>query len=303
MKRALNAETTDGLVHPQGGAGAFTAALMKAAEGAGVRVRLNARVRNLVFDGAKIAGVALSNGDVMHAGTVVSSLDPKTTLTTLGAERHLPLGLKRSLRGFRADGCVAKVNLALSGLPTFKGIDKKLLRERLILCSGIEQLERSFAAYEQGTFSADPVMEVTIPSTHDTTLSTGQHVLSAQVFYVPKTLATGSWEKAKANLMSCVGAILRQYAPDLPEMILAADVFVPGDVEAMAGVVGGHWHGGDLSLDQLGLMRPVLGLGRYETPVAGLFLCGAGTHPTGAITGINARNAAQAVLAAQEAGA
>jgi phytoene dehydrogenase-like protein len=178
-------------------------------------------------------------------------------------------------------------------------MDKKLLKERLILCSGIDQLERSFAAYEQGTFSADPVMEITLPSTHDTTLSAGQHVLSAHVFYVPKNLAAGSWDKAKANLMSCVGAVLRQYAPELPDMILAADVFVPRDIEAMAGTAGAHWHGGDLSLDQLGLLRPAAGLSRYETPVPGLFLCGAGTHPMGGITGINARNAANVVLGAE----
>ncbi len=299
MRRVIHAETTEGYVHPQGGAGAFTGALLKAAEGAGVRVRLNARVKHLLFDNGRVAGVELASGEAVHAGTVVSSLDPKTTLLQLGAERHLPLALKRRLRGFRAEGCTAKVNLALAGLPSFKGMDKKLLKERLILCSGIDQLERSFAAYEQGTFSADPVMEITLPSTHDTTLSAGQHVLSAHVFYVPKNLAAGSWDKAKANLMSCVGAVLRQYAPELPDMILAADVFVPRDIEAMAGTVGAHWHGGDLSLDQLGLLRPVAGLSRYETPVPGLFLCGAGTHPMGGITGINARNAANVVLGAE----
>ncbi len=299
MRRAINADTTEGYVHPQGGAGAFTSALLKAAEGAGVRVKLNARVRHLLFDNGRVAGVELQTGEAMHAATVVSSLDPKTTLLQFGASRHLPLAMKRRLNGFRVEGCTAKVNLALAGLPSFKGIDKRLLKERLILCTGIDQLERSFAAYEQGSFSPDPVMEITIPSTHDTTLSAGQHVLSAHVFYVPKNLASGSWDKAKANLMSCVGGVLRQYAPELPDMILAADVFVPRDIEAMAGTVGGHWHGGDLSLDQLGLMRPAVGLSRYETPVPGLFLCGAGTHPAGGITGINARNAASVVLAAE----
>jgi phytoene dehydrogenase-like protein len=299
MRRVIHAETTEGFVHPQGGAGAFTSALLKAAEGAGVRIRLNARVRHLLFDNGRVAGVELQTGEAMHATTVVSSLDPKTTLLQFGASRHLPLAMKRRLSGFRAEGCTAKVNLALAGLPSFKGIDKRLLKERLILCTSIDQMERSFAAYEQGSFSPDPVMEITIPSTHDTTLSAGQHVLSAHVFYVPKNLASGSWDKAKANLMSCVGAVLRQYAPELPDMILAADVFVPRDIEAMAGTVGGHWHGGDLSLDQLGLLRPAVGLSRYETPVPGLFLCGAGTHPMGGITGINARNAASAVLGAE----
>lgn len=299
MRRALNAETTEGLVHPQGGAGAFTAALAKSAEASGARVRLNARVRHLLFDGARVAGVELENGDTVHAPVVVSSLDPKTTLLSLGAARHLPLGMKRALGGYRMEGSTAKVNLALSGLPSFKGIDKKLLRERLIVCTGIDQLEHAFAAYEQGQFPAEPAMEITIPSTHDTTLSHGQHVLSAHVLYVPRTLSQGSWEKGKTELMSRVGAVLRQYAPELPDMILAADVFTPGDMETMAGVAGGHWHGGDLSLHQLGPLRPLAGMSRYETPVAGLFLCGAGTHPCGGVTGINGRNASQAVLASE----
>jgi phytoene dehydrogenase-like protein len=229
---------------------------------------------------------------------VVSSLDPKTTLLNMGAARYLPIGTKRALGGYRMEGCTAKVNLALSGLPSFKGIDKKLLRERLIVCTGVDQLEQAFAAYEQGMFPSEPAMEITIPSTHDSTLSHGQHVLSAHVLYVPKTLSQGSWEKGKTELMSRVGGVLRQYSPELPDMILAADVFTPGDMETMAGVASGHWHGGDLSLDQLGALRPLAGMSRYETPVAGLFLCGAGTHPCGGVTGINGRNASQAVLAA-----
>jgi phytoene dehydrogenase-like protein len=300
MKRAINAETTEGLVHPQGGAGAFTAALMKSAEASGARVRLNARVTRLMFEGSRVAGVELVNGDTVHAPVVVSSLDPKTTLLALGGERMLPIGMKRSLRGYRMEGCTAKVNLALSGLPSFKGIDRKLIGQRLIICNGIDHLEQAFAAFEQGTFPAEPAMEITIPSTHDTTLSHGQHVLSAHVLYVPKVLAQGSWETAKTELMSRVGAVLRQYAPELPDMILAADVFTPRDIEAMTATPDAHWHGGDLSLDQLGSLRPLGGMSRYETPVPGLFLCGAGTHPMGGVTGINGRNASQAVLAAAE---
>lgn len=300
MRRALATETTEGLAHPQGGAGAFAAALAKAADGAGVRIRKNARVAKLVFDGARATGVALASGETLFAPVVVSSLDPRTTLLELGGERHLPLALKRRLMNHRVDGCVAKVNLALAGLPTFKGIDKKLLRERLLICPGIDYLERAFAAYEQGTYAPDPAIEITIPSVHDNSLAlAGQHVLSANVLYVPKMLS----EKAKADLMGRVGAVLRQYAPELPDMILAADVFTPGDIEAAAGSAGGHWHGGDLTLDQLGPMRPAFGLSRHETPIAGLYLCGAGTHPCGGITGINGRNAAEAVLAAATVGA
>lgn len=298
MKAALEVDVPDGIVHPQGGAGALTAALAKAAEAAGVRTRLSARVTNVLFEGHRIAGVALAGGEALYAPVVVSSLDPKTTLLKLGAERHLPLGLKRQLRGFRNDGCVAKVNLALAGTPSFKGLDKRLLRERLVICPSIDHLDRAFAAYEQGTFSAEPVLEITVPSIHDPSLAAaGQHVLSAHVLYVPKVLAAGAWDKAKKELIAAVGATLRQYAPELPDMILAADLFTPADIESAAGSAGGHWHGGDLVPDQIGPLRPAAGVSRTQTPVEGLFLCGAGTHPCGGVTGINGRLAAEAVLA------
>jgi phytoene dehydrogenase-like protein len=123
-------------------------------------------------------------------------------------------------------------------------------------------------------------------------------VLSAHVLYVPKTLAGAAWsDKGKKDLVAAVGSALRQYAPDLPDQILAADLLTPADVERFAGSAGGHWHGGDLTLDQLGPLRPAWGLSRHETPIAGLYLCGAGTHPCGGVTGINGRNAAEVVLA------
>jgi phytoene dehydrogenase-like protein len=299
LRAALEVEAPDGVVHPQGGAGAFASALQKAAEATGVRTRLNARVTNLIFEGDRIAGVALAGGEAIYAPVVVSSLNAKATLLGLGAERRLPLGLKRQLSGFRADGCVAKVNLALSSLPGFKGLDKRHLKERLVICPSIEHLDRAFAAYEQGTFSPDPALEITIPSTHDATLATaGQHVLSAHVAYVPKTRARGEWDDAaRKELIGAVGATLRQYSPDLPDLILGADLYTPVDIERMGGSPGGHWHGGDLSLDQLGPLRPMPGLSRYETPIAGLYLCGGGTHPMGGVTGVNGRIAAEAVIA------
>ena len=300
MRAALEAEAPDGIVHPQGGAGAFAAALQKSAEAAGVALRLNARVTNLLFENGRITGVALANGQAIYAPVVVSSLNAKATLIGLGAERHLPLGLKRRLHGFRAEGCVAKVNLALAKLPAFKGLDKRLLKDRLIICPGIDHLDRAFAAYEQGEFSPDPALEVTLPSTHDASLATpGQHVLSAHVIYVPRMPGGKAWTDAtKKDLIAAVGATLRQYSPDLPDLILGADLYTPADVEALGGTPGGHWHGGDLTLDQLGPLRPMPGMSRYETPIAGLFLCGAGTHPCGGVTGINGRIAAEAVLAA-----
>ena len=298
LRRAMEVQNADGHAHPQGGAGALIAALARAAEAAGVQTKINARVNHFLFDKGRIAGVEMASGEAVYAPTIVSSLDPVTTLLKLGAERELPLGLKRQLKGFRHQGCVAKVNLALGAMPNFKGLEKRHLKDRLIICPSLGHLERSFASYEQGGFSSDVAMEITIPSTHDTTLtSSGHHVLSATVFFLPETLATGSWDTGKADLVGMIGATLRQYAPDLPDLVLAADVYTPADIDVIAGGTGGHWHGGDLTLDQLGPLRPAASLSRYATPIVGLFLCGAGTHPCGGVTGINARLAAEAVLA------
>lgn len=300
MRRALDASAGDGYAHPQGGMGAFAAALSRAAEAAGVRMRLKSRVARILIENNRAVGVELEGGEVIYAPTVVSSLDPKTTLLGLGGPRHLPFGLKRRLKGLHAEGMTAKVNLALSGLPTFRGLDREQLRARMIVCPSIDYLDRGYSSAGQGFFANDPAMEITIPTTHDSLLTPiNEHVLSAHVLYAPYMLAKGTWAEVKNDLVQRVIATLTSYAPDLPDKILAGDVYTPPDIERMSGAIGGHWHGLDMTLDQLGPLRPASGVSRYETPVPGLFLCGAGTHPCGGVTGINGRNAADAVLALQ----
>lgn len=298
LKRAMDVQNSGGLSHPQGGAGGLISVLVKAAEAAGVRLRLNAKAAHFLFDNGRIAGVELANGEAVYAPHIVSSLDARHTLLKMGAERDLPLGLKRRLYGFRNQGCVAKVNLALSALPTFKGLDRKFLKDRLLVCQSLGSLEASFAACEQGAFSSELALEITVPTFHDATLARpGHHVMSINVMYVPRTLASGSWDTAKGDLLTMVASKLRQFAPELPDQVEAAQLFTPEDLETMGGGAGNHWHGGDLSMDQLGIFRPVAGASRSATPVPGLYLCGAGTHPCGGVTGTNGRIAADAVLA------
>jgi phytoene dehydrogenase-like protein len=211
----------------------------------------------------------------------------------------LPFGLKRRLKGLHVEGMTAKVNLALKGLPAFKGLQRDDLRARMIICPSPEYLDRGFAMAGQGMFSPEPAMELTIPTLHDSLLTPiNEHVLSVHVVYAPYKLASGDWTAGKNELVQRVIAVLQNYAPDLSSRILAGDVFAPPDIEKASGAVGGHWHGGDLALDRLGPLRPAAGVSRYETPVPGLYLCGSGTHPCGGVTGINGRNAAEVVLAA-----
>ena len=298
MRRALDDGTGEGFAHPQGGLGAFASALLKAAEASGVRTRLKARVKRILIENSRTIGVELDGGEIIYAPTVVSSLDPTTTLLSLGGPRHLPFGLKRRLKGLHVEGVTAKVNLALKGLPAFKGLQREDLRGRILVCPSVDYLDRAFAAAGQGTFSPEPAMEITIPTLHDSLLTPiNEHVLSAHVLYAPYRLAEGSWDQTKNDLVQRVVAVLQNYAPDLSSRILAGDVFSPPDIERISGATGGHWHGGDLTLDRLGPLRPAAGVARYETPVPGLYLCGSGTHPCGGVTGLNGRNAAEAVLA------
>lgn len=298
MKRALDWQNAGGLGHPQGGAGGLIQAVIKAAEASGLKMKTGARAKQFLFENGRVAGVELANGETIYAPCVVSSLGPKQTYLRMGAERDLPLGFKRQLHGFRNEGSVAKVNLALNGAPSFKGLDKRHLKDRLLICSSLDELEQSYAAFEQGRFSPEIGMEITIPSMHDASLCRpGQHVMSINVAHVPRRLSSGSWDSAKEGLMTLVGAKLRQYAPELPDQVVAADIFSPQDISEMSGDEGGHWHGGDLSVDQLGVFRPSFAAQDRSSPVPGLFLCGAGTHPCGGLTGINGRLAYEAVVA------
>ena len=297
LRRALEPQNANGIVHPVGGAGAFAAALQKACEAAGVRIRLGAQVDQFLFEAGRVAGVHLSNGEAVYAPHVVSSLSPVQTYLHMGAERDLPLGFKKRLRGYRMEGAVAKVNLALNGLPTFKNLDKRFLKDRLLVCLSMDELARAHAAFSQGQIASDLALEVTLPSVHDASLvRAGCHVMSISATYVPPQFGAQDVEQARTSVVSAVINRLRSFAPDLPDLVGAVDVYLPVDLAQMGGGAGSHWHGGDLSMDQMGALRPVHWAAAPAPVVPGLHLCGAGTHPCGGVTGTNGRLAAEAVL-------
>lgn len=304
MRRAFEPRGTNGIMHPAGGAGALISVLEKAADVAGVRVRTGARADQFLFENGRIAGVHLANGEAVYAPHVISSLSPVQTYLKMGAERDLPFGFKRRLRGYRMEGTVAKVNLALAGLPTFKALDKRHLKERLLVCLSLEELMKAHAAFEQGQIASDLALEATLPSIHDPGLvRPGGHVMSINAMYVPHRFGAGDPEAARKELVSAVVSRLRQMAPDLPDMVVGVDVYLPQDLAAIGDGAGCHWHGGDLSSDQLGVLRPAFWGAAPAPVVPGLHLCGAGTHPGGGVTGTNGRLAAEAVLRAMQVGA
>ncbi len=282
---------------PLGGMGAVTEALAAAARKAGAEIRTGSPVSNILLNGDRIKGVQLANGANIAASVVISNADPKTTMLSLLGARHLEAGLARKFGNIRASSSAAKLHLALDGLPDFKGVSPEQLGERLVIAPNVEYVERAFNHSKYGEFSTHPVAEITIPSIHDNSLAPdGQHVLSAIVQYAPRNLGMG-WDAGKAAFMDNVMDLLCAYAPGIREKVVAAELLTPEDIETEFRMAGGHWHHGELSLDQFLMLRPVPKSAQYKTPVEGLYLCSAGCHPGGGVMGSAGRNAASVVLA------
>ncbi len=289
--------TTAGKVSlPNGGMGAVTEAIAKAAIQEGVVIRLSSPVARILMDGDQVSGVELESGEQVQASTVVSNADPKSTFLGLLGARELEAGFAQKINNVRTRGTTAKLHLALSDLPDFTGLTQEQLGERLLIAPDVNYVERAFNHVKYGDFSIQPVMEITIPSLHDSSLAPpGQHVLSAVVQYAPRDLKQG-WGEGKSAFTETVLDLIAQYAPDIRSKAVMAELLTPEDIEQEFRITGGHWHHGELTLDQFLMLRPVPGAAQYKTPVDGLYLCGAGSHPGGGVMGSAGRNAANAVL-------
>jgi phytoene dehydrogenase-like protein len=282
-----------------GGMGALTQAMASAAKAAGAEIRSGVEVIEIrVKDGAA-TGVLLSTGEEIAAKAVVSNADPKRTLLKLTDSTHLSPDFVQKLQHYRGNGTVAKVNLALSGLPTFTAINNgngNALKGRIHIGHEIDYLERAFDESKYGNFSRQPYLEATIPSLTDPTLAPdGKHVMSIYMQYAPYKLK-GDWESQRKELGQTVVKTLTQYAPNLPELILTHQIITPLDLEEKYGLTGGQIFHGDLALDQFFTMRPLLDWARYRTPIQNLYLCGSGTHPGVGLTGGSGANAAREIL-------
>jgi phytoene dehydrogenase-like protein len=282
-----------------GGMGAVTQAMASAAKAAGAEIRTGAEIIEIRVQNGAATGVLLSTGEEIHAKVVVSNADPKRTLLKLTDPTHLSPDFIQRLQHYRGNGTVAKVNLALSGLPTFTALkngDAGPLKGRIHIGNEIDYLERAFDESKYGNFSRQPYLEATIPSLTDPTLAPeGKHVMSIYMQYAPYKLK-GDWEEQRKALGQTVVQTLAQYAPNLPELILTHQIITPLDLEEKYGLTGGQIFHGELALDQFFTMRPLLDWARYRTPVEKLFLCGSGTHPGAGLTGGSGANAAREIL-------
>jgi len=281
-------------------AGNHGRALAAAARAAGVEIRTGAGVERIVVRDGRAAGVK-AGGQTIAAQRVLSAVDPKTTFLSLIEPTELMPDFAAKVRNYRAAGTVAKVNLALSSLPAFAGVDAAALAGRIHVGQELDYLERAFDHAKYGELSSEPWLDVSIPSIADDSLApAGAHVMSVYVHYAPYRLRGGTWDASRQAVLDATVRVLERYAPGIGRQIVAAQTITPAELESDYGFGGGHIFHGELALDQLFTMRPLLGFARYASPVAGLFVCGAGTHPGGFLSGTSGRLAAKAVIAARQ---
>jgi phytoene dehydrogenase-like protein len=282
-----------------GGIGSVTQAMAAAAKQAGAEIRPSAEVIEVRVKDGVATSVVLSTGEEISARAIISNADPKRTLLKLVDPTHLTPDFVMKLQHYRTPGTVAKVNLALSGLPKFTALNgsTEALSGRIHIGPEIDYLERAFDEAKYGNFSRQPYLEIAIPSLADPSLAPpGKHVMSIYMQYAPFKLKNSDWESQRVALGDTVVKTIAQYAPNLPELILTHQIITPQDLEDTYGLTGGHIFHGELALDQFFTMRPLLDWARYRTPIQNLYLCGSGTHPGAGLTGGSGANAAREIL-------
>ncbi len=290
--------------HAIGGMGAITQAMAKSACEAGAEIRLNAPVSQVLVEDGRAAGVVLNSGDVVRSRIVASNVPPKLLFRDMVAASDVPDDLHRRLTRMKTGSGTFRMNVALSELPDFTCRPGKAFQDHhgsgIIIGPTLRYLETAYLDAKTYGWSREPVVEMLIPSTLDDSLApTGQHVASLFVQHVAPHLPDGrSWENAheKAAFADLVIETVTRYAPNFKSAVIGRQVLSPLDLERRFGLIDGDIFHGQLSLDQLFSLRPVLGHADYRLPITGLYLCGSGAHPGGGVTGAPGHNAAREII-------
>lgn len=280
----------------KGGIGQLSAALASAARQHGAEIRTGAEVAHIKLAEGKAIGVVLKNGEEISARVVISNADPRRTFFDLAGAPNLGPTFVRRVRNIRFRGNTAKVNLALSDLPRFRSPEAHL-SGHMIICPSLEYLERAYDEAKYGRYSQKPYLDIVIPTVLDSSLApAGKHVMSITMQYAPYKLRESNWDESREKLGDHIISTLTEYAPNIKALVLHRQVITPLDWERDYALTAGCIFHGQLGLDQLLFMRPVAGFGQYRTPIENLYLCGAGTHPGGGVTGAPGHNAAREIL-------
>jgi phytoene dehydrogenase-like protein len=279
--------------HVRGGMGAISAALARSAESHGATVRADAPVRSIEVRDGRTAGVILESGEEIGAPLVISGAHPRTTVLELAGAEHFPDEVVEDMRRYRTRGGSVKINCLLSEPPSFP---EDLLRTGVAICPSIDSLERAWHAAVRGEPAETPYLEVEVPTSVDPSLTDdGSCVMTMFTQYGPHS-EEGWPEGAREAYAGRCFDILAEHAPNVRDALIEHEVLAPPDLERIFGLQGGSIFQGEQGLDQMAFMRPSPLLAHYATPVDGLYLCGAGTHPGGGVMGACGHNAAQRVL-------
>jgi len=286
--------------HVIGGMGAITAAMQKACDQLGVEIRTNAEVAAINIHQGVATGVTLQSGTSIDARLVVSNADPKRTFLKLVAAEDLPEDFRRAVNAIRMNGPAGKVNFVLAEEPRVTGMPtdrSKAERSLFTLIPSLQQAEDNYNSCRRGDIPERLWVDCVLASNVDDTLApAGRHMLTCFVQYLPYELRDASWEQQRERLGDRVTELIGQFAPNVPAAVIARRVYAPPDLEQTFGITEGNIFHGDISLEQMFFMRPLPGWAQYRTPVEGLYLCGAGTHPGGGVTGAPGYNAARTIL-------
>lgn len=294
--------------HAIGGMGAITAAMAAACTEAGVEISLEAPVDRVLVDGGKAAGVRLASGEEIAARTVVANVGPALLFRDMVDPADLPEDFRRRIAGYRTGSGTFRMNVALSALPDFTVLPGADLAEHhtagIVIAPGLDYMDRAHEDARRRGWSRRPIVELLIPSTLDDSLAPpGLHVASLFCQHFAPDLPPGpdgrsrDWDSLRERVADLVIDTVNDHAPNFRASVIARQIHSPRDLERKFGLVDGDIFHGRMSLDQLWAARPVLGHGDYRAPIGGLYMCGAGTHPGGGVTGAPGHNAAREILA------
>lgn len=284
---------------PQGGMGAVTQLLRKAAEAAGAEVRTSSPVAGVHVADGRARGVVLADRTVVTARAVLSNADPQRTLAHLVPPEHLPQPFRRSVRRLRINAGYLKLHCATTGLPDWRALpgDGPQHGANVRICESLDHIDQAWNQARAGHMPTEPVLGLVCPSAYDRSAAPpGHHTISIWVEYAPVGLAPNAWESQRARITDALIAQVTRYAPNFPDLVLDAYLHGPPEIEARAGITRGNMHHVDMTIDQMLGARPLPGCAAYRTPLGGLYLCGSGCHPGGGVSGVPGHNAAETVI-------
>jgi phytoene dehydrogenase-like protein len=285
----------------RGGMGQVTQLMAEAAREAGAEIRTHASVARVRIEHGRATGLVLDDGEEIAAIRIASNADPRRTFGELVGAEHLPSAVTSAIAAYKIAGASLKINLAVAELPRRDGegdgAPLPYHRGLIQITKPLGELDADQAAARAGIPAARPHLEMCVPSVHDPSLAPdGRHVVTVGARSQPYALSATSWDDEREVIADRIVHQLGEFFPNLPGSILHREVLSPLDLERRLALTGGHHLHGDMSPDQLYFLRPVRGYADYRTPVPGLYLCGAGTHPGGGVTGANGRNAAHVII-------